>query len=61
MNPALVLWQACSDDMVPEQALAFKRFSGMIEIQQEERSVLINLESIPEVCRILRKMQKEEE
>jgi hypothetical protein len=60
-KPSVVLWQGCNEDMCPEPALAFKLYSGMVEIQQGDRGILINLESIPAVCRILKMVQREKE
>lgn len=56
---AFVMWQNDPKDGVPEPAILIERYSGTISVTQEGRSVIINDESIEELCRHLRKLLKE--
>lgn len=58
-NQPHVLWQSVSEEdcAVPESALAISvDASGIISIQQEADSIILNKASIPELCKLLKKL-----
>lgn len=55
---ARILWQTA--DGVPEDALvAVLTADPMIELHQRANCVLINIETVPELIRVLRELAKE--
>lgn len=60
-NNPHILNQSCSDEFgMPEPAIAASTdASGLIVLSQERRELLINPESVNELCRLLKKMAKE--
>ena len=55
------IWQEVSDG-VPEPAIQLRTYDGesapLIEIRQGKSTVLINGETVPELCRALRSLAK---
>jgi hypothetical protein len=62
-NHAHVLFQPFDDDHgVAEQAIAASiDNAGIIVLEQEGHHIVINPESVNELCRLLKKLQKEVE
>lgn len=58
-NNPHVLTQSCAEDMVPEPAIAASASFGLIVLSQEGRDLLLNPESVNELCRLLKKLAKE--
>jgi len=44
---------------LPEPALIVSRYSDVIEIQQEERTLTLNPETVPELVKVLKVAAKE--
>lgn len=58
-NNPHVLYQGAAED-IPEPAItASTDASGLIVLSQEGRDLLINSESVNELCRLLKKLAKE--
>jgi hypothetical protein len=54
----IVMWQGAHEDYpIPEPALLIDSRSDVIIIQQENRYVNFNYESIDELCKILKKLK----
>ena len=55
-----VLHQSCAEDMgLPEPAIAASTCGDLILLSQEGRELLVNPESVNELCRLLKKLAKE--
>jgi hypothetical protein len=53
-----IIYQECGEGC-PEPALLISQLNdGQIEIHQENRWILINRESVPEFCKLLKQMIK---
>lgn len=57
--PRTLLHQDAGKDGVPEPTILITRFDDLIELSQEQRTVLINVASIGELIKILRAAQIE--
>lgn len=56
-NQPHVLHQTGNHDVQEQEAICFSSWdSGLISITQEEDEILINPESVPELCRLLKKL-----
>lgn len=57
---AMIVWQGNDNsEKAAEPALLFARLDdGIIEIQQEDRYVIINIENVPEICKLLKELAK---
>ena len=56
-----IVWQGDSKiEKAPEPALLITALKdGLIEIQQENRYVIINYENIDEICKLLKKLKNQ--
>lgn len=53
-----IIWQECPE-AAPEPALAVAVLAdGQIEIQQEDEWIILNRESVPELCKLLKQLSK---
>ena len=59
-NNPVILYQQCDSDMdIPERDIGLHTDAGgLICIEQEGRTVIVNPESVPELCRLLKHQQK---
>jgi len=59
-NNAHVLFQKTNDDGITEAAIAASVDNGdMVVLEQEGRHIVIDPASVPELCRLLKQLQKE--
>lgn len=59
-NNAHVLFQPTDEHGITEVAIgASVDDGGCIVLEQEGRHIVVNPDSVPELCRLLRKLQKE--
>ena len=56
--PRALLHQDAGEDGVPEPTILITRFDDLIELSQEQRTVLINMGSVPELIKVLREAAK---
>jgi hypothetical protein len=55
-----IIYQTCNPEAtVPEPALVVSRYSDVIEIQQEDRTINLNPETVPELVKVLKAAAKE--
>lgn len=53
-----IIWQENSEAASEPALLVSKLDDGLIEIQQEDRWIIINRESVPELCKLLKQLVK---
>lgn len=57
-KPDFILWQTGPHNGVAEPALLIKKYIGTFEISQGgDHELIVNYETIPELIRLLRKIQ----
>jgi hypothetical protein len=56
---AIIYQTGNEDTSVPEPALIISRYSDVIEIQQEDRTINLNPETVPEFMKVLKSAMKE--
>jgi hypothetical protein len=56
---AIIYQTGDPDNTVPETALVVSRYSDVIEIQQEDRTINLNPETVPEFMKVLKSAMKE--
>jgi hypothetical protein len=55
-----IIWQEGTEDLpVPEQALLIESYNDIFSIQQEDRSININYDSIDGLIKLLKQIKKE--
>jgi hypothetical protein len=56
---AFILWQVVEEG-VGEPAILIRRYNDVLEFQQEKRTILINVETVEEFIKAIRKTMKKE-
>jgi len=56
---AIIYQTADPEETVPEPALIVSRYSDSIDIQQEDRTITLNPETVPELVKVLKAAAKE--
>ena len=55
----VTFWQSADGDNVPEPALTLRGYDPrMIEIRQEDNTILINIDSMPALFKAMRRLAK---
>jgi hypothetical protein len=57
-KPCIILWQECAEDAVPEPVLILEKYLDVLIITQEENCININYESISELIKALKSINK---
>ncbi len=52
----VTIWQETEDAGVPAPAIQIRTYSGVVGIKQGDNEVLLNPETIPVLCKALRKL-----
>lgn len=55
---SFTLWQESSEDSVPEPAFLIVPHSDVVRIQQGGDQILLNYESVDELCKVLKQIKK---
>ncbi len=54
-----IIYQTSTEESIPEPALVVSRYSDVIEILQDDNSILLNPETVPELAKVLKAAMKE--
>jgi hypothetical protein len=58
-----IVWQECEDGLVPEMPIALRYWEGgpQIELRQNENSILLNIETIPDLIKAMKELAVKKE